>query len=98
MPGRGGRARSQGWLSCEQPAAGRGCAQGSIPGEKKTKETLLAGWKREGRQCVTYGVSVVVCNGFFHFFLFLILLQCALLHGRDPIVSAPSLLQTDGKR
>ena len=72
----------------------RGCAQGLLPGEEE-EETLLAGWKREGKWCVTYKVAVVVCNGFFTFFFFLILLQ-KILCGRDPIVSAPSLLQTDG--
>lgn len=84
MLGRGGHSLS--WPLLRE--------KGAVPWGKE--QTLLAGWEGEGKQSMTYGVAVI-CNGSAAFiFSFLVLLQSALLRGKDPVASAPSLLQTDG--
>lgn len=46
-------------------AAGRGLCPGLAP---RGGGGNPSGWKREGKQRMTYGVAVVVCNGFSNVF------------------------------
>lgn len=72
--------------------AGQG--EGAVPGGGGGGGGTPPGWQREGKQSITCRAAALVCNGSATCFPSCYSAVC-ITRGKEPVASAPSLLQTD---